>query len=102
MTLRDASELLYPSVYAAVMSLDIDHEGKDAGMAKIALRLARVIDDQPDGKGQASAMWHLGAELRAVLESLGGSPAARAAMKQPGPQDARPGALAALRAARSA
>jgi hypothetical protein len=78
--LRDASELLYPAVYATIASLDIDRDGKDAGMAKLALRLARVIDDTPDGKQQASALWHLGAELHKVLESLGASPAARAAI----------------------
>lgn len=83
--LRDASELLYPHVYATVMSLDIDRDGKDAGMAKLALRMARVIDDTSDAK-QASALWHLGSELHKVLESLGASPAARAAMtkKTPG------------------
>jgi hypothetical protein len=80
--LRDASELLYPHVYATVMSLDIDRDGKDAAMSKLALRLARVIDQAPDGKAQASALWHLGAELHKVLESLGASPAARAAIKR--------------------
>jgi len=85
--LRDASELLYPAVYATVMSLGIDlgpdnAGGKDSGMAKLALRLARVIDQAPDGKAQASALWHLGAELHKVLESLGASPAARAAIKR--------------------
>lgn len=80
--LRDTSEWLYPSVYATVCSLDIDRDGKDAAMAKLALRIARVIDQAPDGKAQASALWHLGAELHKVLESLGASPAARAAIKR--------------------
>lgn len=102
MPLRDASELLYPAVYATVMSLDIDRDGKDGGMAKLALRLARVIDQAPDGKEQASALWHLGAELRAVLESLGASPAARAALKTGSPADAKPNGLQALREARGA
>lgn len=102
MALRDASELLYPAVYATVMSLDIDRDGKDGAMAKLALRLARVIDQAPDGKEQASALWHLGAELRACLESLGASPAARAAIKQPGTQDVKPNGLQALREARRA
>lgn len=103
--LRDVSELLYPSVYASVKSLDIDPAdgSKDAGMAKLALRLARVIDATPDGKEHVSALWHLGAELRATLESLGASPAARAAIKQPGkPGDAKPNGLQQLRAARGA
>lgn len=77
--LRDASELLYPAVYATVMSLDIEREGKDAGIAKLALRIARVIDETTDPK-QASALWHLGAELRTCLETLGATPAARAAL----------------------
>lgn len=100
--LRDASELLYPAVYATVMSLDIDRDGKDGAMAKLALRLARVIDQAADGKEQASALWHLGAELRATLESLGASPAARAAIKTARPADAQPNALQALRDARRA
>ena len=100
--LRDVSELLYPSVSATIASLDIDRDGKDAGMAKLALRLARVIDATPDGKEHVSAIWHLGAELRAVLESLGASPAARAAIKQPKPGDAKPNGLQKLRAARLA
>lgn len=98
--LREVSELLYPSVAATVASLDIDRDGKDAAMAKLALRLARVIDETPDAK-QSSALWHLGAELHKVLESLGASPAARAAMKTSKPADAKPNGLAALRAARS-
>lgn len=101
---RDVSERLYPSVSAAIASLGIDTAdgGKDAGIAKLALRLARVIDQTPDGKEHVSALWHLGAELRACLESLGGSPAARAAMKQPKPANAKPTGLAKLRAAHSA
>ena len=101
MMLRDASELLYPAVYATVMTLDIDRDGKDAAMAKLALRLARVIDETMDPR-QASALWHLGAELHKVLESLGGSPAARASMKTAKPADAKPSRLAQLRDARGA
>lgn len=101
--LRDVSEMLYPHVYATVMSLDIDRDGKDAGMAKLALRLAKVIDATPDGKEHVSALWHLGAELRAVLESLGASPAARAAMKSSKPGgNGKPNRLQQLRAAREA
>jgi len=101
--LRDASELLYPAVYATIASLDIDREGKDAAMAKLALRIARVIDQTPDGDKHVSALWHLGDGLRATLESLGASPAARAAMKTTRPgNDAKPSGLAKLRAAREA
>lgn len=102
MPLRDASELLYPAVYATVMSLDIDREGKDAAAAKLALRMARVIDETTDPK-QSGVLWHLGAELLKVLEALGATPAARAAIKKPAkPADAKPNGLAKLRAARGA
>lgn len=100
--LRDASELLYPSVAAAIASLDIEREGKDAGMAKLALRLARVIDQTPDGKEHVSAIWHLGAELRACLESLGASPAARAAMKRGDGKDKPPARMSKLDQLRAA
>jgi hypothetical protein len=102
MPLRDASELLYPAVCETIAVLKLDPDGQDAAMAKLALRYARVIDQAPDGKEQVSALWHLGAELRGCLESLGASPAARAAIKTPGPPDAKPTGLQQLRAARSA
>lgn len=103
MTLRDASELLYPAVYATVMSLDIDRDGKDAAAAKLALQYARTIDAEPPGKAYASAIRWLGPELQKILESLGATPAARAAItgKKPAAPDAKPTGLAALRAARS-
>lgn len=86
MTVRDASELLYPSVYATVMSLGIDlgpdnAGGKDSGMAKAALVLARTID-QADDKDRRHALRDCMPELRQILESLGGSPAARAAINK--------------------
>lgn len=103
MPLREVDQLLYPAVYATVMSLDIDRDGKDSAMAKLALRIARVIDETPDPK-QASALWHLGAELHKVLESLGASPAARAAMKRGknnSDGNAKPSGLTTLREART-
>lgn len=105
--LRDASELLYPSVYAAVMSLGIDlgpdnAGGKDSGMAKAALILARTID-QADDKDRRHALRDCMPELRQILESLGGSPAARSAMKTPKPgSDGKQNRLNQLRAARPA
>ena len=101
--LRDASELLYPSVYATVMSLDIDREGKDGAAAKLALRYARLIDDASDAK-QANVLRWLGPELLKVLESLGATPAARAALKRGGKNDAsaKPNRLQQLRDARGA
>lgn len=103
MPLREVSELLYPSVYATVMALDIDREGKDAAMAKAALRIARVIDDTSDAK-QRLAYAQLMPELRACLEALGGSPAARTAMnkgKQGSGKDAPVSKLDQLREARA-
>lgn len=100
--LRDASELLYPSVYATIASLDIDRDGKDGAAAKLALAYARLIDEASDAK-QASVLRWLGPELLKVLESLGATPAARAAIKKPAKTaDARPNGLAKLRAAREA
>jgi hypothetical protein len=100
--LRDASELLYPAVYATVMTLDIDREGKDAAMAKAALRIARVIDETPDVK-QLAAYRDLMPELRGILESLGASPAARAAISRSakGSAPAQESQLDRLRAARA-
>lgn len=102
MALRDAGELLYPAVYATVMSLDIDRDGKDGAAAKLALQYARTIDAEPPGKTYAAAIRWLGPELLKVLESLGATPAARAALKKPKPADAKPNRLQALRDARGA
>jgi hypothetical protein len=102
MAVRDASELLYPAVYATVMSLDIDRDGKDGAAAKLAVQYARTIDEAPPGKAYASAIRWLGPELLKVLAELGATPAARAAMKKPKPADAKPNGLQKLRDARSA
>lgn len=103
MTLRDASELLYPAAYATVMSLDIDRDGKDGAAAKLALQYARTIDEAPPGKAYAAAIRWLGPELLKVLAELGATPAARAAMKKPAkPADAKTSRLQQLRDAHSA
>jgi hypothetical protein len=103
MALRDASELLYPAVYATVMSLDIDRDGKDGAAAKLAVQYARTIDEAPPGKAYAAAIRWLGPELLKVLAELGATPAARAAMTKTGKTpDAKPNGLAKLRAAREA
>jgi hypothetical protein len=86
MTLRDVSELLYPAVYATVMSLGVDlgpdnAGGKDSGMAKAALVIARTIDEA-DPKDRRHAIRDCMPELRQILEALGGSPAARAAISK--------------------
>lgn len=102
MTLRDASELLYPAVCEAVAVLDLDPNGKDAAAVKLAKQYARTIDEAPPGKIYAGAIRWLGPELLKVLAELGATPAARAAMKKPKPADAKPNGLHALRAAREA
>lgn len=75
----DVSERLYPGVCETLASLDLKPE--DAGMARLARHLARVIDQAPASK-RASVTWHLGAELRQTLAELGASPMARARVKK--------------------
>lgn len=107
MALRDASELLYPAVCATLSQLGIStrpgEEGKDAAAAKLAQQYARQIDAAAPGKDYAWALRWLGPELHKVLESLGATPAARAAMKTPKPgSDGKPSRLQQLRDARGA
>lgn len=101
--LREVSELLYPSVYASIRSLGIDPAdgGEDAGMAKAALVLARVIDDADD-KDRRHALRDCMPELRQILESLGGSPAARAAITKGGSRDKGPAQVSKLDKLRAA
>jgi hypothetical protein len=106
MMLRDASELLYPAVCATLASLGIDtRDGtQDAAAAKLAQQYARTIDDAPDGKAYASAIRWIGPELLKVLESLGATPAARAAISKGAAKDtgpARENKLAKLRSVSS-
>lgn len=106
MMLRDASELLYPAVCATLASLDIDTKdgGKDAAAAKLAQQYARTIDEAPPGKAYAAALRWLGPELHKVLDSLGATPAARAAIARTAPKPAAPAQeskLDQLRAARA-
>lgn len=96
--LRDASELLWPAVAETIASLDLKSE--DAAAVKLAQRYARVIDQTPDAK-QPSIMRWLGPELHRLLESLGATPAARAAMTKGGKTGNAPeDPLEALRKAR--
>lgn len=93
--LRDADELLVPAVRETIAALELGPEFASA--AAVALRYAQVIDDARD---QAYALRWLGPELLRSLESLGGTPRARASMKPAGKADAgrRPNQLARLRA----
>jgi hypothetical protein len=100
--LRDTDRLMFPAVAEAVAVLDLDPNGKDAAAVKLAKLYAIAIDEASDAK-QANVLRWLGPELQKVLESLGATPAARAAMKKPAkPADAKPNGLARLRAAREA
>lgn len=78
--LRDASELLYPAVCETIAALGLGSE--DAAAVKLARQYARTIDEQPPGKLYAGAIRWLGPELHRILESLGATPAARAAIKR--------------------
>jgi hypothetical protein len=102
--LRDSSELLYPAVCESIAVLKLDPDGQDAAAAKLAQQYARTIDRAAPGKDYEWAVRWLGPELQKILESLGATPAARAAItgkKAPQP-DAKPDGLASLRAARGA
>lgn len=76
--LREVSELLYPAVCETIASLDLD--SKDAAAVKLAKQYARTIDEQPPGKLYAGTIRRLGPELQRILESLGATPAVRAAI----------------------
>lgn len=109
MTVRDASQLLYPAVQQAVAELGL--LASDAAVVKLAQQYARVIDSQPghcrgcDGENctrsqtSAWAMRWLGPELLKVLESLGATPSARKNVKTAA--EPPKSALVALREARS-
>jgi hypothetical protein len=110
MPVRDVSQLLYPAVQEAIAELGL--LGSDAAAKKLAQQYARVIDSQnghcrgcddddcPRSQTSASAMRWLGPLLLQALESLGATPAARAAMtKGRKPEEAKPSGLAKLRGA---
>lgn len=98
MALRDASELLYPAVCAALASLGIDTKegGEDAAAAKLAQQYARTIDEAPPGKEYFSRLRWLGPELGKILEQLGATPAARAAISRGKKDDRAPATVSKL------
>jgi len=69
--LREASQLLWPSVSETIAVLKLDPDGQDAAAAKLALQYARTIDEAPPGKAYAAAIRWLGPELLKVLAELG-------------------------------
>src|ERR1700761_5771810 len=100
--LRDTDRLMYPAVCETIAVLKLDPAGQASAAAKLAKLYAIAIDEASDAK-QASVLRWLGPELLKVLESLGATPAARAAIKKPTkPADDKPNGLAKLRAARGA
>lgn len=71
--IRDASELLWPSVAETLATLELGSQ--DAGARKLAERYAQVIDRSAS---QAEAMRTLGPLLLKALDALGATPEARA------------------------
>jgi len=78
--LRDTAEMLYPAVCETIAVLKLDPDGADAAAAKLAQQYARTIDDAPPGKEHYTRLRWLGPELQKILEALGATPAARAAI----------------------
>jgi hypothetical protein len=107
-SLRDASELLWPAVAETIASLGLKPE--DAAAVKLARRYAQIIDAMPDHSprggppDQAWAARWLMPLLLDTLTELGATPAARARLTKKGdkPADGKPSRLAQLRAARGA
>ena len=96
MTVRDASELLWPAVAETLTQLDLGAE--HAAAKKLAQRYAQVIDQAADAEW---AMRWLAPLLLDALSELGATPAAVARLtKGAKPADAKPGGLAKLRAAK--
>jgi hypothetical protein len=97
--LREVDKLFWPAIQETLAALG--QLGEDSTAKKLAQRYAQVIDATPDAK-QASVLRWLGPELLKVLEALGATPAARAAMtkgQKPATENA-PNGLAKLRAAK--
>ena len=102
MPVVDADELIVPAVIATLDALDLKPE--DAAAAKLARYYALQIDQATvsgEPKISAWAARNIAPLLLQTLESLGATPAARAAMKTSKPADAKPAGLTALRAARA-
>ena len=80
MTVRDASELIYPAVQETIATLGL--LGTDSAAAKLAQRYAKTIDGALDlgPKVYFATLRWIGPELLKVLAELGATPAARAAL----------------------
>ena len=76
--------------YAVRDTLDaLELAAEDEAAKQLAIRYARMIDQSggsdTDGRVRPdTVLWHLGPELLRCLESLGATPAARAAISPPG------------------
>lgn len=97
--LRDADELIGPSVEQTIDALDL--QAADSAAVQLARRYAALIDAQQDPKLRAWAMRWIAPQLLACLESLGATPAARARLKGGRTPDAAPNQLDKFRQARA-
>jgi hypothetical protein len=79
--LRAADDFLEYAVRDTIAALELTDA--DEAAKQLALRYARIIDQAIiDGTGKSdTVLWHLGPELLRALESLGATPAARAAIR---------------------
>jgi hypothetical protein len=84
LAVQDIDRMLWPAVQATIASLGIDTKDgtADAAAAKLAQQYARTIDEAPPGRDYYTRLRWLGPELLKVLEQLGATPAARAAIKR--------------------
>jgi hypothetical protein len=102
MTVRDASELIYPAVQETIATLGL--LGTDSAAAKLAQRYAKTIDQALDlgPKVYFATLRWIGPLLLDTLKELGATPAARAALlkNKPAAPETKPNGLAALRAAK--
>lgn len=97
--LRPADELLVPVVQKSIEEMDLTEADKAA--SGLAILYAEAID-QAEPEDRSKVLIEVGPKLLTVLESLGGSPRARAAIKK-GVTSAKDGSrLQTLRAARNA
>jgi len=80
--LKPADDFLQYAVRDTIAALELTDA--DEAAKQLAIRYAKLIDAAiNDGAGRPdSVLWHLGPELLRTLETLGATPAARAAIKK--------------------
>ena len=95
--LRDADELLVPSVEETIEALKLGP--RDAAVAQLAFRYAAMIDEAQD---PAAALRAFGPLLAKALDALGATPAARKTVGRQQPERSGPSKVAQLRASHAA